>query len=64
MVQINQHSIIYIEPDLSALRGICSVEDLVGDWRVVFRGTDYPNLEFKVIDQILPGDEEHYEPVC
>ncbi len=55
---------IYFEPDLAALQGICTVEDLIGDWRVVFRGTDYPNLEFKIIEDILPGDEEHYEPVC
>jgi hypothetical protein len=54
----------YLEPDLSKLQGICSVNDLVGDWRVVFRGTDYPNLEFRITEQILPGDEEDYEPVC
>jgi len=54
----------YLEPDLSALRGICTAEDLIGDWRVVFRGTDYPNLEFKIIGDILPGDEENYQPVC
>jgi len=54
----------YLEPDLSKLNGICSVNDLVGDWRVVFRGTDYPNLEFKVTEEIIPGDEEKYEPVC
>ena len=54
----------YIEPDLSLTREICTVDDLIGDWKVVFRGTDYPNLEFRVTEQILPGDEEHYEPVC
>ena len=54
----------YVEPDLSKYRDICTIEDLIGDWRVVFRGTDYPNLEFRVIDQILPGDEPDYEPVC
>lgn len=54
----------YLEPDLSKNRGICSTDDLVGDWRVVFRGTDYPNLEFKVTEEILPGEEENYNPVC
>ena len=54
----------YIEPDLSKNANICSMDDIVGDWRVVFRGTDYPTLEFKITDQILPGDEELYEPVC
>lgn len=54
----------YVEADLSATKGICSIKDLVGDWRVVFRGTDYPNLEFKVTDKIIPGEEKNYEPVC
>ena len=54
----------YLEPDLSATRQICTVDELIGDWKVVFRGTDYPNLEFKITDEILPGDEEDYEPVC
>jgi len=54
----------YLEPDLSKARGICSTEDLVGDWKVVFRGTNYPNLEFRITEEILPGDEEQYEPVC
>ena len=54
----------YLEPDLSMITNICSVDDLIGDWRVVFQGTNYENLEFTVTEEILPGDEKHYEPVC
>ena len=54
----------YLQPGLSKTRGYCTVDDFVGDWRVVFRGTDYPNLEFKITKDILPGDEDNYEPVC
>ncbi len=54
----------YFQPGLSKINGYCTVDDLVGDWRVVFRGTEYPNLEFKITGDILPGDEEYYEPVC
>ncbi len=54
----------YLQPQLSKLKGFCSVDDFVGDWRVVFRGTDYPNLEFKISKDILPGDEEDFVPVC
>jgi hypothetical protein len=43
---------------------ICTVDDLIGEWTVVFRGTDYPNLKFKIINEILPGDEESYVPIC
>ena len=54
----------YLEPQLSKIKGYCSVDDFVGDWKVVFRGTDYPNLEFKITEDILPGEFEDYQPVC
>jgi len=54
----------YVEPQLAKTRGYCTVDDFIGDWRVVFRGTDYPDLEFKITEDILPGEEESYQPVC
>jgi hypothetical protein len=54
----------YLEPQLSKARGFCTIDDFVGDWRVVFRGTDYSNLEFKITEEILPGEEKSFEPVC
>jgi len=54
----------YIQPQISKTRGICSVDDITGDWTVVFRGTDYANLKFKITDQILPGEEDSYKSVC
>jgi hypothetical protein len=55
----------YINPQLSKTRGLCSMDDLIGNWTVVFRGTDYPNIKFEITDKILPGDEEDYlNPVC
>ena len=54
----------YLQPQLSKINGYCTVDDFIGDWRVVFRGTDYPNLKFKITDQILPGEEETYAPKC
>ncbi len=54
----------YFDPQLSKSDKFCSIDDLVGKWRVVFRGTEYPDLEFEMTDEILPGEEERYEPVC
>ncbi len=54
----------YTQPVLNTALDICTVDDIIGDWRVVFRGTDYPDLKFEVIDEIIPGDEELYVPVC
>jgi len=46
----------YFTPDLSIARGICDKSQLIGDWKVIFEGTNYPALEFKIIDRILPGE--------
>jgi len=54
----------YVEPQLSKTRGFCTVDDFVGNWRVVFRGTDYPDLQFRITEDILPGEKEDYQPVC
>jgi hypothetical protein len=53
----------YLEPKLSKASGICSVDDLIGKWVVVFRGTDYPNIYFEITkDGFVPGTD--IEPVC
>ena len=54
----------YLQPQLSKINKYCTADDFIGDWRVVFRGTDYPNLKFKIIDQVLPGEEDSYAPKC
>ena len=55
----------YFTPDLSKIQGICSIEDIVGEWTVVFRGTNYENLKFTISDSVfVPGEEERFEPVC
>ena len=53
----------YFKPALSRARGICTIDDLLGNWTVVFQGTDYNNLKFEIIDRYIPGDEEHYEDI-
>jgi len=54
----------YTQPSLLEANKICTVDDIIGEWTVVFRGTSYPNLKFEIINEILPGDEESYVPVC
>ena len=53
----------YFTPDLSELRGICSTDEIVGDWLMIFEGTDYPDIKFKVTKGIIPGYEERYETI-
>lgn len=47
----------YVEPQISKTREICSIDDLMGKWAVVFRGTDYPNLYFEITDNVVPGTD-------
>jgi len=55
----------YLEPRPTKTGGICSKDDIIGKWTVVFRGTNYPNLDFEIIDQILPGDDDLFgQVVC
>jgi len=37
---------------------------LVGNYQVVFDGTDYRSIEFKILNQYLPGTEKMFEPIC
>jgi len=52
----------YLDPSLSKVRGLCSVDDVLGKWILVFRGTDYLNLNFEMINIKLPGT--NWDPVC
>ena len=52
----------YLEPQISKTRGLCSVDDIIGKWVMVFRGTDYPNLNFEITKDVVPSTD--VEPVC
>jgi hypothetical protein len=52
----------YLDPQISKTRGICSVDDITGKWAMVFRGTDYPNLNFEITNDVVPGTD--IEPEC
>ena len=53
----------YFKPQVSKAIGICSKDYLIGNWTVVFQGTNYPNLKFEIIDLIVTGEEEGYNKV-
>jgi len=54
----------YFKPALSMNRGICTKADLLGNWTVVFQGTDYDNLKFEIVDRYIPGEEKNYEELA
>ena len=55
---------LYFQPQLSEMKNICSVNDLVGDWKVKFIGTEFPDMNFKIINQTASYDNRTFEPVC
>ena len=54
----------FFEPRFSEWNGICSRDDLVGQWIIVFLGTQYENINFTVLNQTMPGDTRLFEPIC
>jgi hypothetical protein len=53
----------FFEPGFNEWKGICSTNDLVGEWRIVFSGTQYEHLDFTVLNQTMPGDTRTFEPL-
>ena len=54
----------FFEPRFSEWKGICSRDDLTGEWVIVFLGTQYENINFIVLNQTMPGDKRTFEPIC
>jgi len=55
---------LYFYPDTSMFSKICTPEELVGIWKVVFTNNAYPTLEFKMSDEYLPGGEASVKTEC
>ena len=55
----------YFTPALSKKRQICSTNDIVGDWYIVFKDTNYSPIRFKVINETNDESEvPNYLRVC
>ena len=54
----------YIGINLNIARGLCNVDQLIGNWELIFEGTNYESIKFKVLDQYMLGSERLYTPVC
>ena len=53
----------YFEPSLNEWKGICSRNDIVGDWVIVFHGTQYEDISFKILNQTASWDERAFETI-
>jgi hypothetical protein len=51
----------YFEPRFNEWKGICSTDDLVGEWVMTFSGTQYEPIHFTVLSETMPGDSRTFE---
>jgi hypothetical protein len=54
----------YVEPKLLKSMKTCSVEDIVGQWEVWFKGTNYESLKFVVSEEMITDEDDKFLPVC
>lgn len=55
----------FFKPNTQKAQKLCSAQDLVGNWTIVFEGTQYSSIPFKIINQWVPGDQadEDLKPI-
>ena len=54
----------YFKPSVSKNRKICSTDDIIGEWTVVFQGTQYDPLRFRILNDTLSGEHGYFQRVC
>ena len=54
----------YFEPKMNVFKNICSKNDLIGEWVIIFHGTDYNPIYFEIINQTSSWENRTFEPVC
>jgi hypothetical protein len=54
----------YFEPRYNQWKGICSKNDLVGEWVMTFSGTQYKPIHFTILNYTSPEDTRTFEPIC
>lgn len=54
----------YFKPSVSKARNICSTEDIIGNWTVVFQGTQYDPLRFRILNDTIPTEQGNFQKVC
>ena len=54
----------YFEPRYNKNTGICSMDDIAGNWMGKFMGTQYEDINFEILAQSSSWDERTFEPIC
>lgn len=54
----------YFKPSISKTRSICSVNDIIGEWTIIFQGTEYQPLKFRILNETIPSEIGNFQQVC
>ena len=54
----------YFKPSISKARSICSINDIIGEWTVIFQGTEYTPLKFRILNETIPTEIGNFQQVC
>ena len=51
----------YFEPRFNEWKGVCSTDDIVGEWIMTFSGMQYEPIHFTVLSETMPGETRTFE---
>ena len=54
----------YLSITPSKIKQMCTTDDLIGDWKLIFQGTNYESLNFKIKNKMIVGLGPNFESVC
>lgn len=47
----------FFKPDTERRLALCNATDIVGHWKIVFKGVPYKSIPFEIINEYIPGEE-------
>lgn len=53
----------YFKPNTERLEKLCTPQDLIGNWTIVFQGTNYKPLTFQVINEWVQGSQAEIKAI-
>ena len=59
--QVNDYYKKYFKPQLLKSKDLCEKEQLIGTWKVGFRGYMATTINFEILPEILPNQEYQFE---
>jgi len=52
-----------LKPNTVRIEKLCTPQDLVGNWSIVFQGTSYKSITFQVINEWVQGSQSEIKPI-